>query len=66
MPPDVTRRRLLSQLLTLGALLPLGAAGCKSGASYPERPITAVVPFAAGGPTDVIMRLLGEHMSKTL
>jgi tripartite-type tricarboxylate transporter receptor subunit TctC len=70
MPPDVTRRRLLAQLLTVGALLPLAAplvaAGCKSGASYPERPITAVVPFAAGGPTDVIMRLLGEHMSKTL
>jgi tripartite-type tricarboxylate transporter receptor subunit TctC len=33
---------------------------------YPERPITEIVPFAAGGPTDVIARLVGEHMAKTL
>jgi tripartite-type tricarboxylate transporter receptor subunit TctC len=33
---------------------------------YPERPITAIVPFAAGGPTDVIMRLLAEPMGKAL
>lgn len=34
--------------------------------AYPEKPITLVVPFAAGGPTDVIARIVGEHMSKTL
>jgi tripartite-type tricarboxylate transporter receptor subunit TctC len=33
---------------------------------YPRRPITLVVPFAAGGPTDVIARIVGEHMSRTL
>jgi tripartite-type tricarboxylate transporter receptor subunit TctC len=33
---------------------------------YPERPITAIVPFAAGGPTDVIMRLLAEPMGTVL
>jgi tripartite-type tricarboxylate transporter receptor subunit TctC len=33
---------------------------------YPTRPLTAIVPFAAGGPTDVIMRLLAEPMSKAL
>jgi putative tricarboxylic transport membrane protein len=70
MLPDVTRRRLLQRLLGLGALLPFGplllATGCARKVDYPQRPIVAVVPFAAGGPTDVIMRLLGEHMSKTL
>ena len=30
------------------------------------RPITVIVPFAAGGPTDVIARIVGDHMSKTL
>lgn len=35
-------------------------------AQYPDRPITVVVPFAAGGPTDVVARLIGEHMSRTL
>ena len=33
---------------------------------YPNRPITVIVPFAAGGPTDVIARIAGDHMSKTL
>ena len=33
---------------------------------YPSRPITLVVPFSAGGPGDVIARLLGTSMSATL
>jgi tripartite-type tricarboxylate transporter receptor subunit TctC len=33
---------------------------------YPTKPITIIVPFAAGGPTDVVARLVGEHMSRTL
>ena len=34
--------------------------------AYPEREIKLVVPFTAGGPTDVVARLLGASMSKTL
>jgi tripartite-type tricarboxylate transporter receptor subunit TctC len=33
---------------------------------YPNRPITIVVPFAAGGPTDTVTRLIAEPMSATL
>ena len=33
---------------------------------YPERPITIVVPFSAGGPTDTVTRLVAEAMSKDL
>ena len=34
--------------------------------TYPDRTITMVVPFAAGGPTDTVARLVGEAMSKDL
>jgi tripartite-type tricarboxylate transporter receptor subunit TctC len=34
--------------------------------TYPTRPITIVVPFAAGGPTDIIARVIGERMKVTL
>jgi len=34
--------------------------------TYPARTITVIVPFAAGGPTDVVARIVGDHMSKTL
>jgi tripartite-type tricarboxylate transporter receptor subunit TctC len=33
---------------------------------YPTKNITLIVPFAAGGPTDVISRIVGEHISRTL
>jgi hypothetical protein len=35
-------------------------------AVYPERPITMIVPFAAGGPTDTIARIVADDMSRTL
>jgi tripartite-type tricarboxylate transporter receptor subunit TctC len=35
-------------------------------ASYPEKPVTLVVPFAAGGPTDKVARDLGEVLRKHL
>jgi len=45
------------------------AAFAASGAfaqDYPQRPITVVVPFSAGGPTDTVTRLVAEAMSKDL
>ena len=34
--------------------------------AYPSRPVTIIVPFAAGGATDVAARILGEHIGRTL
>ncbi len=36
------------------------------GETYPDRPITLVVPFSAGGPTDLMARIVGERMAKEL
>ena len=48
------------------AVLGLGTSAAFAQGDYPQRPITMVVPFAAGGPTDVIARIVGENMSRTL
>jgi tripartite-type tricarboxylate transporter receptor subunit TctC len=53
-------------LLTLAAAFGLAVTGAQAQGNYPQRPVTMIVPFAAGGPTDVIARLVGEHMSRTL
>ncbi len=34
--------------------------------TYPTRPVTIIVPFAAGGPTDIVARIVAEYFSKTL
>ena len=55
-------RTTLAFLAAAALALPAGAAR----AAYPDRPITMIVPFAAGGPTDVIARIVSEPMSRTL
>ena len=44
----------------------LGIAGAASAQNFPTRPMTLVIPFAAGGPTDVLGRVMAEAMSKSL
>jgi tripartite-type tricarboxylate transporter receptor subunit TctC len=43
-----------------------GASSSSTAQSYPSKPITIVVPFSAGGPTDTLARIIGERMRKTL
>jgi tripartite-type tricarboxylate transporter receptor subunit TctC len=48
----------------IGAML--GVAQAQEQHDYPHRPITLIVPYAAGGGNDVMARIVGEKMSKTL
>src|ERR687892_43142 len=48
------------------SLLASAVLTAPAAAQYPTKQIVVIVPFAAGGPTDVVTRLVGEHMSRTL
>jgi tripartite-type tricarboxylate transporter receptor subunit TctC len=54
--------RVLATLAALTAVAPLTA----DAQQWPNRPIRMIVPFAAGGSTDVAARLVGEHLSRSL
>ena len=56
----MSNRRTLLAAAALTLLLQVPAA------AFPDRIVTFIVPFAAGGSTDVVARILAEHMSRTL
>src|SRR6478736_5047028 len=55
---------VLRAAIVLTALLTLAAPSFAQ--NYPSRPITFIVPFAPGGPADVLGRLIGQKMSEDL
>ena len=52
--------------VVVALLAGLTLLGNASAQTYPSRPITIIVPFPAGGPTDTIARIMGDHMKNTL
>ncbi|NWG87457.1 MAG: tripartite tricarboxylate transporter substrate binding protein BugD [Hydrogenophilaceae bacterium] len=55
-----------SKLFVLFGLCAAMAFGAASADDYPSKPITMVVPFAAGGPTDTVARLIAQPMTTFL
>jgi tripartite-type tricarboxylate transporter receptor subunit TctC len=58
-------RRQVLQLAASAAALPVVSRIARA-QTYPSRPLTMIVPYPAGGPTDTIARLLGERMRASL
>ena len=52
--------------IVLAALAVLAFGSIASAQNYPSRPITIIVPFSAGGPSDVMARILAERMKAAL
>jgi tripartite-type tricarboxylate transporter receptor subunit TctC len=57
--------RLMTSLAVLAGIFSASLATAEA-QDYPTNPVTVIVPFAAGGPTDTVTRLVAESMSKTL
>jgi len=57
---------MVKSFLTACALLFAFATSAPAAEKFPSHPITVVVPFSAGGPSDAMMRILGERMKVTL
>ena len=55
----------MHKLIVAAIVLAAGIAGA-SAQTYPNRPVTIVVPFAAGGPLDAMARVMGERMGRSL
>ena len=61
----ILRRRSLLGAATLLAA-PTLASGAFAQAAFPARPVTMIIPFAAGGPTDTVGRLIAQSMGAEL
>ncbi len=58
--------KLMFRVLAGVIFIALAALPAAAQTDYPRRQITLIVPFAAGGPTDIVARIVGEHMARTL
>jgi tripartite-type tricarboxylate transporter receptor subunit TctC len=56
----------MRKLTIIAAALALFTGAAAAQTDYPSRTITVIVPFAAGGPTDTVARLVAESMTRTL
>ena len=57
---------MLKRVSAIALGLVVAATGVALAQNYPTRPVTMIIPFAAGGPTDVLGRVVAQRMSEVL
>jgi tripartite-type tricarboxylate transporter receptor subunit TctC len=63
---ETIKENKMLKTVALAAATVVTLAGAAGAQSYPTRPVTMVVPFAAGGPQDTIGRVVAQHMGDVL
>ncbi|MBH1965826.1 MAG: tripartite tricarboxylate transporter substrate binding protein, partial [Comamonadaceae bacterium] len=62
----LTRRQMLSLSAGVGGAVLAGSQGALAQDNYPSRPLRLIVPFAPGGGTDVVARVIAQEMASAL
>ena len=65
-PHRISRRVAASALVTLACAAALNIPSAHAQAAFPSKPITMIVPFPPGGPTDLVARVIAQEMSKSM
>lgn len=65
-PTRISRRVAAAALVSLVCSAALTTPGARAQAAFPSRPITMIVPFPPGGPTDLVARVIAQKMSESL
>lgn len=63
---SASRRRLTLGAAAMAAAMAVAPLAATAADAYPTKPVTIVVPFAAGGTTDILARVIGQALSKEL
>ena len=62
----ISRRLVAAALVTLTCAATLSTTGAQAQAAFPSRPVTMIVPFPPGGPTDLVARVIAQEMAKSM
>lgn len=65
-PTRISRRVAAAALVSLVCSAALTTPAARAQAAFPSRPITMIVPFPPGGPTDLVARVIAQKMSESL